>query len=63
MGLTEVELGSINSLVFCSTCDYFSTFVSSAGDWGCHYYFSHSQQCFLIFSFLMVEHFSASKHP
>lgn len=23
MGLTEVELGSINSLVFSSTCDYF----------------------------------------
>lgn len=63
MGLTEVELGSINSLVFCSTHDYFSTFVSSAANWGCHYYFDHSQKCFLIFSCLIVEHISASKHP
>lgn len=47
MGLTEIELGSANSLVFCSTCDYFSTFVSSADDWGCYYYFNHFQQCFL----------------
>lgn len=63
MGLTEVELGSKNSFVFCSTHDYVSTFVSSAGNWGSHYYFNHSQQCFLIFSCLVIEHFSASKHP